>query len=71
MYSFRRMQKRLDHLLFVESDAEGAFEVLNDALEKNDKETISFILKAGRIYNTPITDTLYYHFNNSDITITQ
>lgn len=63
--------KILEYLLFVENDAEGAFKVLNDALETNDKETISFILKASRLYNTPITDTLYYHFNNSDITITQ
>lgn len=63
--------KILEYLLFVENDAEGAFKVLSNALETNDKETISFILKASRIYNTPITDTLYYHFNNSDITITQ
>lgn len=63
--------KILEYLLFVENDAEGAFKVLKEALEANDKETISFILKASRIHNTPITDTLYYRFNNSNITITQ
>lgn len=61
--------KMLEHLSFIENDAEGAAKALREALLKNDKQTVTFILKASKIYNCPITDTLHYYFNDLHITI--
>ena len=61
--------KMLEHLSFIENDAEGAEKALREALLKNDKQTVTFILKASKIYNCPITDTLRYYFNDLHITI--
>lgn len=61
--------KILEHLSFVENDAKGAEKALREALLKNDKQTVTFILKASKIYNCPITDTLHYYFNDFHLTI--
>lgn len=62
-------EKIIEHLSFIENNAKGAEKALREALLKNDKQTVTFILKASKIYNCPITDTLRYYFNDLHITI--
>lgn len=62
-------EKIIENLSFIENNAKGAEKALREALLNNDKQTVTFILKASKIYNCPITDTLHYYFNDFHFTI--
>lgn len=60
----------VEHLEFMENGVEEVEKSLNDAFRKNDMETAIYIILMSKLHNCPITDTLYYHYNDFSLKIT-